>query len=885
MSTKDNNLAEKFDVLSEMVGFESIDSNIIDNLNPKFELREYQLEALQRLKFYFEKYQEKQSPSQLLFQMATGSGKTLVMAGSIIYLYMQGYRNFIFFVNSTNIIKKTEENFLNIASSKYLFDAKINLNGKPVDIKEVDNFNTVSDLNINIHFTTVQGLHIRLNEPRENSVTYEDFENKKVVLLSDEAHHINTLTKKSLNKGEQEEKNSWEGTVNKIFTSNKENVMLEFTATAELDHPAVREKYKDKIIFDYSLRQFKEDGYSKEVKSLASDTTPIQRALQAIIVSQFRRKVAQDNRIQLKPVVMIKSNYVNPPSTPDPKKIVSEEFREELLGKISKLTGADIEELRKTATAKKDGDILEKAFEYFAEKQITDAMLIEELKADFNSKTAISIDSTTDHEDNQLLINTLEEPDNEIRIVFAVDSLNEGWDVLNLYDIVRVYETRDSGKKTVQEAQLIGRGARYYPFKYADSERKYQRKFDNDLDNDLRVLEELHFHSFNEPRYISEIKKALKDIGIYDEEYKEVRIKIKDNFKETGFWDQGLLWVNKKVKNTRDDIFSLSDMQIDSEYSYEFPTGYIRESDLFADTESYGQGEVIKREISFSDININIVRKALDKFEFFNFRNLKQYFPKLKSRREFIQSKDYLGGASVSVSGTKDIIEQLIPDDLLKVVLDVIEQIKNKVPGQTSEFVGTKEFEPLAIKVILEKEGERKLKFAIRNVSSEKEAGIGMKETLDKDLYLDLSKMDWYVYEENFGTRQEKLLVHMINNMIDELNTRYDDVYLLRNEKLFKLYRFSDGKATEPDFVLFLNDNSKKKKVTYQLFIEPKGEHLIAKDKWKEDFLLEIEEVFTPKAVYENKNFRVVGLPFFNETLTKNDFKNKFAEVIDLNIK
>ncbi len=884
MSTKDNNLAEKFDVLSEMVGFESIESNIIDNLNPKFELREYQLEALQRLKFYFEKYQERQIPSQLLFQMATGSGKTLVMAGSILYLYMQGYRNFIFFVNSTNIIKKTEENFLNIASSKYLFDTKINLNGRPVDIKEVDNFNTVSDLDINIHFTTVQGLHIRLNEPRENSVTYEDFENKKIVLLSDEAHHINTLTKKSLNKGEQEEKNSWEGTVNKIFTSNKENVMLEFTATAELDHPAVREKYKDKIIFDYSLRQFKDDGYSKEVKSLASDTTPIQRAVQAIIVSQFRRKVAQDNRIQLKPVVMIKSNYVNPPSTPDPKKIVSAEFREKLLGKIKNLTLSDIEDLRKKAFTKTDDDILEKAFKYFAEKEITDSLLISELQADFNDKTAISIDSTSDNEENQILINTLEEPDNEIRIVFAVDSLNEGWDVLNLYDIVRVYETRDSGKKTVQEAQLIGRGARYYPFKYEDSERKYQRKFDNDLDNDLRVLEELHFHSFNEPRYISEIKKALKDIGIYDEEYKEVRLKIKDNFKETQFWDQGLLWVNKKVKNTRDDIFSLSDMQIDSEYSYEFPTGYIRESDLFANTESYGQGEVIKKEINFSDININIVRKALDKFEFFNFRTLKQYFPNLKSRREFIQSKDYLGGTSVSVSGTKDIIEQLIPDDLLKVVLDVTRQIKNKVPGQTSEFIGTKEFEPLAIKVILEKEGERKLKFAIRNVSSEKEAGIGMKETLDKDLYLDLSKMDWYVYEENFGTRQEKLLVHMINDMIDELNTRYDDVYLLRNEKLFKLYRFSDGKATEPDFVLFLNDNSKKKKVSYQLFIEPKGEHLMAKDKWKEDFLLEIKEVFTPKAVYENKDFRVVGLPFFNESLTKTDFKTKFAEVIDLRV-
>ena len=53
--------------------------------------------------------------------MATGSGKTLVMAGLIIYLYEQGYRNFLFFVNSTNIIEKTRDNFFNTTSSKYLF--------------------------------------------------------------------------------------------------------------------------------------------------------------------------------------------------------------------------------------------------------------------------------------------------------------------------------------------------------------------------------------------------------------------------------------------------------------------------------------------------------------------------------------------------------------------------------------------------------------------------------------------------------------------------------------------------------------------------------------------------------------------------------------------
>ena len=44
------------------------------------------------------------------------------MAGLILYLYQQGYRNFLFFVNSTNIIDKTRDNFLNDTSVKYLFN-------------------------------------------------------------------------------------------------------------------------------------------------------------------------------------------------------------------------------------------------------------------------------------------------------------------------------------------------------------------------------------------------------------------------------------------------------------------------------------------------------------------------------------------------------------------------------------------------------------------------------------------------------------------------------------------------------------------------------------------------------------------------------------------
>jgi superfamily II DNA or RNA helicase len=51
---------------------------------------------------------------------ATGSGKTVMMAGLILYLYEQGYRNFLFFVNRGQIVEKTKDNFINPFSSKYL---------------------------------------------------------------------------------------------------------------------------------------------------------------------------------------------------------------------------------------------------------------------------------------------------------------------------------------------------------------------------------------------------------------------------------------------------------------------------------------------------------------------------------------------------------------------------------------------------------------------------------------------------------------------------------------------------------------------------------------------------------------------------------------------
>ncbi|MEO9003721.1 MAG: DEAD/DEAH box helicase family protein, partial [Ginsengibacter sp.] len=65
---------------------------IYSNLKKSFGPRPYQKEAFERFDFYWNIYRKtKNTPVQLLYHMATGSGKTFIMAGLIIYLYEKGY--------------------------------------------------------------------------------------------------------------------------------------------------------------------------------------------------------------------------------------------------------------------------------------------------------------------------------------------------------------------------------------------------------------------------------------------------------------------------------------------------------------------------------------------------------------------------------------------------------------------------------------------------------------------------------------------------------------------------------------------------------------------------------------------------------------------------
>lgn len=851
-----------------------VPSYITDNINPNFELRPYQKEAFGRFEFYLDSYpnKPKNQPINVLFHMATGSGKTLIMAGEILTLYKRGYRNFLFFVNSTNIIKKTKENFLNKASSKYLFSNTINIDGKQIRIREVENFASNNSDDINIVFTTIQGLHTVMLNPKENALSMEDFEDHKVVLIADEAHHINAETKSKKNSEELFAVVSWESTVRDIFNAHSENVMLEFTATADLTEPAIQEKYQDIVLFDYPLKQFRQDLYSKEVKVLQADSEPIDRAIQAIILSQYRRKIFEKNKILIKPVVLFKSKTI----------AESKAFHKAFVEVMNSISKDDLEKVENLAVG---NNIIRKAFEFFDTNGVRLEDLALELKEDFSIEKTIEVNSKENLESQQILLNSLEDADNEIRAVFAVDKLNEGWDVLNLFDIVRLYDTRDSrsnkvGKTTLQEAQLIGRGARYCPFQVDDEQPLYQRKYDV-LDDtieahELKICEELYYHSAHNPKYIQELNQALQELGIKAKTTLELPLKLKDSFKQTRLFKTGFIYVNKRLAYDRSEVIGLDDSIINTKHSYTLRTGRSSELTVFEESKTKNLN-TDNRTFRVLDFGAHLVRKALASIPAYKFNELKKLFPNLKSINEFIESPKYLGNIKVTISGNKADLENLSQVEKLNATKKVLADIAEKLNENRIDYKGSEEFIPKTINHLYEKD---KILNIVNEGQTNQEFGVGQKETSNPDLYLDLSTRNWFAFNENYGTSEEKYLVRFVDSMMTELQQKYDDVFLLRNEKHFKLYSFEDGRAFEPDFVLLLTKKDADYELHYQVFIEPKGGHLIANDIWKQNFLLELQSRHKIDKLWENKGFTVWGLPFYNHDTYVKEFSPAFQELL-----
>lgn len=875
-------------------------------LNPAMRLRGYQREAFQYFLAYWEKAQScRLQQTHLLYHMATGSGKTLIMAGLMLYLYEQGYRNFLFFVRNDNVIEKTKDNFFNTASAKYLFGPNIEINGKRVEVREVDNFQNSNPDAINFCLQTIQSLHLNLNTPKENAVTYDDFRYFKVAMIADEAHHNNSATKKKKSDPLQMEmfgesasdeynpSTDWETTVMRLLHTNPDNVLLEFTATEDFANPLIAEKYKDKVIFDYPLKKFRQQGYSKDISLFRSDKQPIDRALQAVLMSQFRRKLGNQIRQDIKPVVMLKSKTIKD----------NKAFYELFIETIKRITVENLIQIRNEAR-----DDLAEAFAYFDAQHISLENLLLEIKEDFKEDNLLLVDGNAITAEKQQKLNSLESKDNEFRAVFAVDMLNEGWDVLNLFDIVRLYDTRDSrdgvvGNTTNMEAQLIGRGARYLPFtdrseitdvsgsaviagddESADAsangavepatayhvlnpmnEYATTRKFDNDLSNPLRHLETLSYHSQNNPRYILELKTALTESGIIEGNSIMVEEKLKDEFKTTDLYTRGYVFVNELERYIINaEKTNMGKNILERTFNVRICTGEMASSHVFSETSGVEVVSLTSRNYQLGDFGRHVLRAAVNRFVTYSYSSLHEIFPNLHSIKQFIESKDYLAKINVTVTGRENMVENLSQKDKLYVTMEVLRQIEPMLPKGGFGYRGAKIFRPKQVRSVFCDH-----RYRVSPGSGNKEEGVSMRETPNVLLRLDLRNAEWYGYDDNFGTDEEKYLIKYIESILPKLREKYTDIYLLRNHKNLKIYSFDDDRATEPDFVLFMRHLGENAPFDHiQIFIEPKAAYLRKTDEWKTIFQQRIRaEAEILQISSATDRYEIWGMPFYTKTL------------------
>jgi type III restriction enzyme len=881
--------------------------------NLKYTFFDWQKEAFEYFLVNEQRKNDITEPTHLMFNMATGSGKTMVMSSLILYYYKQGYRHFLFFVNQNNIVDKTENNFIDSTHNKYLFTEKIVIDDVTIPVKKVDTFSDAPQ-GIEIKFTTVQKLYNDIHLERENQTTLEDLQRKDIVMLADEAHHLNANTKNVVIQEEmfeeelkgsaaEKEKKGWEHTVieyilKKYDVSKREclkenrNVLLEFTATLP-DNQAVAEKYATKVIYQFRLKEFLAAGYTKEINLISSTLEKKERILQALLFQWYRHAIALKYDIpNFKPVVLFRSKTIEE----------SKSDHEFFLRMMEDLTISDFDFLKKIANTIDEGKSIheqgksriEQVLEYIKSEKIKHAEIVEWIQWAFQGKNVIitnSKDGTKTKEkttnEQETLLNSLENKNNHIRAIFTVQRLTEGWDVLNLYDIVRLYEGRDEGKDktgnrkagsaTIAEKQLIGRGVRYYPFKYEEKIDK-KRKFDNALDHELRVLEELYFYSHpgEKNRYIDELKRELKKDGFIKDTRVIRSFSIKKEFQKSDFYKQTKVWTNSLIDNPNRRKKTLKDLQESFTKTYTVSGLVLSEQEVVLDKDkdtqrlSMDAGEAHTFEIPFSDVEPHIFRKAVhikakETNSLFQFNNLNKELA-IESIDD-LKNDEYLGALSLRIVAPVGVdYEAIKPKEKLEIVMDFLTDVFNELKATIAPKIGSDTFTPHTFEQLFSKPK--------------------VKSIDENSVYDEIAqKHDWFILDGFVGTSEEVALVELIENTIGNLKSSYQEVYLLRNEEVYKIYDFEQGRGFQPDFLLFLR-GKEKGGVHYQVFIEPKQENYMTSENelWKEEFLLEISKRFGMKGKEilkaENNEYRLIGLPFYNQTVDEN-FSQAYETIVN----
>lgn len=467
----------------------------------KFPLRPYQIEAMGAFQLFLnDKFdsrsikqktlqQEKDDDDKIVewhktgFEMATGSGKTLLMGAMILDLYKRGHKDFLILTPNTILFDKTIENFTPRAVKSIFGDGwNLTYNLITGNSYRDKTCNYEDDKDITFYVFNMQKFYDKgttanqkdgedtmkgvpyVRRPLEESlwrdksgnhtISFIEFlRDRRPVIISDEAHHY------------QQKK-----TAEAIFEL-LPSMVLEFTATSLEKNGS--EDFGQDNLYKYPMQRYISEGYGKRIFAVGCGSgdektgdevtdSDKQKLIWGMLIHLLKRaSLITVNAPVKKSMLLTKARTIKHADAVDaylknwPDSIAGE--LDDVLEQVNR-EGTDIAKIVRQSIPKNKTE------------------LIKQLSGIAKSVFTIHSENKSDEEtwDDYKSLD-----DNKAEIVNQVRIFTEGVDYDNFYTIVVLGDTVEN--VGLAAAQLIGRGLRLY---------KEKREFDL-LDHDLKEQSEI----------------------------------------------------------------------------------------------------------------------------------------------------------------------------------------------------------------------------------------------------------------------------------------------------------------------------------------------------------------------------------------------------------
>jgi type III restriction enzyme len=454
----------------------------------KFSLRPYQMEALAAFQLFWKNNFDSRSLKQrtlqqgkndegetiewhkIGFEMATGSGKTLLMGAIISDLYNRGYRDFLILTPNTILFDKTIENFTP-REVKSIFGDGWNLTYNLVTGNSYRDKTCHYEDNqdISLYVFNVQKFYDKVTTPGKtngedtmkgvpyvrrpledslwhdesgNTISFVEFlRQRRPVIISDEAHHY--------------QQNKTKEVIFELLP----RIVLEFTATSL--EKGGSEGFGQDNLYKYPMQRYISEGYGKRIFAVGCGTST--EKISDDVTDSDKQKLVWGMLIHL-----LKTESLIAANAPIKKAMLLTRARtikhaEAIDAYLKNWPSSALNELDEVLEqVRREGTDIAKIIRKYIPKNKTE--LVKKLSLVAKSVFTIHSENKTDEEvwaDYHALDH------NDVEIVNQVRIFTEGVDYDNFYTIVVLGDATEN--VGFAAAQLIGRGLRLY---------KEKREFD-----------------------------------------------------------------------------------------------------------------------------------------------------------------------------------------------------------------------------------------------------------------------------------------------------------------------------------------------------------------------------------------------------------------------